>query len=56
MARHDATEGSPMVTVHVNRAEAGGSWAVMPEYPGAARAVDASGDGFQPMAVGAHLK
>lgn len=34
MARHDATEGSSMVTVHVYRAEEGGFWAEMPEYPG----------------------
>ena len=31
MARHDAKE---MVTVHVYRAEEGGFWAEMPEYPG----------------------
>ena len=34
MARHDAVEGSSMVTVHVYRAEEGGFWAEMPEYPG----------------------
>ena len=34
MARHNATESSPMVTVHVYRAEEGGFWAEMPEYPG----------------------
>ena len=34
MARHDATKGSLMVTVHVYRAEEGGFWAEMPEYPG----------------------
>ena len=34
MARHDATEGSSIVTVHVYRAEEGGFWAEMPEYPG----------------------
>ena len=31
---HDATEGSSTVTVHVYRAEEGGFWAEMPEYPG----------------------
>ena len=34
MARHDSTEGNSMVTVHVYRAEEGGFWAEMPEYPG----------------------
>ena len=34
MARHDAIEGSSMVTVHVYRAEEGLYWAEMPEYPG----------------------
>ena len=34
MARHNATESSSMVTVHVYRAEEGGFWAEMPEYPG----------------------
>ena len=34
MARHDAIEGSSTVTVHVCRAEEGGFWAEMPEYPG----------------------
>ena len=34
MAGHDAAAGSPMVTVHVYRAEEGGFWAEMPEYPG----------------------
>ena len=34
MARHDAIEGSSIVTVHVYRAEKGGFWAEMPEYPG----------------------
>ena len=33
MARHDATEGSLMVTVYVYRAEEGRFWAEMPEYP-----------------------
>ena len=31
---YDATEGSSTVTVHVYRAEEGGFWAEMPEYPG----------------------
>ena len=35
MARHDTIEGNPlMVTVHVYRAEEGGYWVEMPEYPG----------------------
>ena len=34
MACHDAIEGSSTVTVHVYRAEEGGFWAEMPEYPG----------------------
>ena len=34
MARHDALEDGSMVTVHVYRAEEGGFWAEMPEYPG----------------------
>ena len=34
MARHDATEGSSTVTGHLYRAEEGGFWAEMPEYPG----------------------
>ncbi len=34
MAGQDTTEGSSMVTVHVYRAEEGGYWAEMPEYPG----------------------
>ena len=34
MARHDAIEGSSIVTVHLYRAEKGGFWAEMPEYPG----------------------
>ena len=34
MAGQDTTEGSLMVTVHVYRAEEGGYWAEMPEYPG----------------------
>ena len=34
MARHDAKEGSSTVTVHVYRAEEGGFWAEMPDYPG----------------------
>ena len=33
MAHHDATE-SNSVTAHVYRAEEGGFWAEMPEYPG----------------------
>ena len=34
MAHQDATESSSIVTVHVYRAEEGGFWAEMPEYPG----------------------
>ena len=34
MARRDSTESSLMVTVHVYRAEEGGFWAELPEYPG----------------------